>query len=168
MKRHFITIGSLLIPFLLAGVFLLIALTPIHRAFAAMNADTCASTHGTIMADCEKQFATVQNCADDAKSVKILPAYRQGVLVGEVDLRHSDTCNSYWTRTMAYGNSIGQIIDVEANNTFNDGMQDNENNANRGVDGSLLTFTAMTYKNVPQTASGVFDFSDGTSMTITL
>lgn len=168
MKRRFISIGLLLVPVLLAMAFLLLAPVQIHRAFAAMHVQTCASTYGTIMADCEKQFPILQNCVDDAKSVEILPAYHQEVLVGEVDLRHSDTCNSYWVRTMAYGSTIGQIIDVEANNTFNDGTQDNENNSNRGVDGSLLTFTGMTYNNVPQFGSGVFDFADGNSMTITL
>jgi hypothetical protein len=168
MKRYIYTIGSIVA--ILAVAILLAVVVPgrINRAFAASTQQTCANTNGTIMAVCEQQFPTVQNCVADAKSVRILPAYNKGVLVGEVDLRHSDACNSYWVRTMAYGSTKGLIINVEANNTFTNGMQDNEDNMNRGDDGSLLTFTAMTYKNAPQIASGVFDLTDNTSITVTL
>src|SRR5579859_7790610 len=112
--------GRLLMTIIACGLMILLLLgawlSPNATAHAHQGASqTCTSTHGTIAALCEGQFPILEHCADDAESVRILPAYVQGVLIGEVDLRHSSTCHTYWLRTMAYGGTNGLVLDVEAN-----------------------------------------------------
>src|SRR5437762_1023343 len=72
---------------------------------------TCASTQGTDTALCEKQDPTVQHCDLDVQSLRVLPADLGGGLVGEVDLRTSPTCHTYWIWTIVYGGVVHRTSD---------------------------------------------------------
>ena len=133
---------------------------------------TCASTQGTNTALCEKQDPTVQHCDLDAQSLKVLPVFYRGTLVGEVDLRTSATCKSYWIRTIAYGSAVqstsnGPVINVEANITFTDLTTENATNPTPQLDRSLLTWTSMTTK-IPSSTSGFLDLASGLSIRVNI
>ena len=171
MKKSLLTVGSaLLIPAILAGSLLFFVATCSVHAHAS-SSPSCALTGGTIAATCDGQDPVAQGCATSATNASVQPAFTGDTLIGEVDLRYSNTCKSYWVRTIAYANTQGLVSNVEANTTYASAsvVPENHDNTVRSADGSLSSYTNMTYQQVPQHASGVFDFSDTTpSITISL
>jgi hypothetical protein len=98
--------------------------SPLAFAHAIASGPTCASTKGTQQNLCEQQDPTEQGCANDAQSLEVETVYtNQNTLIGEVDLRHSATCKSYWVRTIAYTNAT-QVQAIEAIMSFQNGKTD--------------------------------------------
>ncbi|GCE15053.1 DUF2690 domain-containing protein [Tengunoibacter tsumagoiensis] len=99
----------------LMTTFMLLGVTVLHtrgfsslmtRAHAATsNTATCATTKGTQPALCEQQDPIIQGCVHDAKTIEQHPVFQsnqQTTTLGEVDLRYSSTCKTYWVRTIAF------------------------------------------------------------------
>lgn len=165
---------------LLSGLLLLIALAAAFVSKSALPlvtfnqsiADnlTCASTQGSITALCEKQDPIDQQCDVDAGSLLVQPVYYDHLQIGEVDLRYSPTCKTYWIRTWVYQRLIphangDRVLNVEANTTLLDGSQDNAENAVPASDGSVLIWTKMSIGR-PRPASGVVDLAQRSSLTV--
>jgi hypothetical protein len=53
------------------------------------------------------------------------------MLIGEVDLRHSATCKTYWVRTIAYANAT-QVQAIEAIMSFQNGKTDDDQETTSG------------------------------------
>lgn len=127
-------------------------------AHAAVSGPTCATTKGTQQNLCEQQDPTEQGCANDAQSLEVETVYtKQNVLIGEVDLRHSATCKSYWVRTIAYANAT-QVQAIEAIMVFQNGKTDDAHqtvsNGQETIAVTNMLFVIPT-KNAP-TRKGVF------------
>ena len=112
---------------LITTLVLLIGTTAFHLssfsllsfAHAMMLPSTCANTQGAQQNLCEGQSPTAQGCIQDAQTVELQSVYFQNTLIGEVDLRHSITCNTYWVRTIGYANATPQIQSVDATISLN-------------------------------------------------
>lgn len=131
--------------------------TLLSFAHAMAHQPTCASTQGTQPNLCNKQNPIAQGCTQDVQMLEVVSVFtKQNMLIGEVDLRYSNTCKSYWIRTIAYANAP-QVRAVDAIISFDDGqVQDHQNN-NAQPGQRLIVFTDMIQPTMlPKIASGVF------------
>lgn len=87
----------------------------------AHAATTCATTKGTQQDLCEQQNPVEQGCTQDAHSIEVESVYTsQNKLIGEVDIRHSALCKTFWMRTIAYANAQ-QVEAIDAIISFHTG-----------------------------------------------
>jgi Protein of unknown function (DUF2690) len=136
------------------------ALSSFAHAMAGhpLFSSTCQSTKGAQPALCEHQDPQAQGCTADAQSIEVQDVFSRGVLIGEVNLRYSFTCKSFWTRTIAYARAEGIIQAVHARVTFN-----NATTEDRPVSPNLLVARAPVISFMDMTmghfsgGSGVFD-----------
>jgi hypothetical protein len=86
-------------------------------------------------------------------------------VIGEIDLRHSPTCGTYWVRTIAYPFAVGSpVLLVEANISFTDQSSDDVPDNIIWFDGTKTAWTPMTVTR-PKVASGTFDLVGGQEIT---
>jgi hypothetical protein len=93
----------------------------------------------------------------------------QNTLIGEVDLRHSNVCKSYWVRTIAYA-TTSQVQAVDAVFSFNDGQVQDHQTTSVQPGQRLIAFTDMSQPTMlAKTVAGVFHLRGQTQpMTIPL
>lgn len=136
------------------------ALSSFAHAMAGRTlfSSTCQSTKGTQSVLCEHQDPQAQGCTADAQSIEVQDVFSRGMLIGEVDLRYSFTCKSFWTRTIAYARAEGIIQAVHARVTFNNATtEDRPASPNFLVARApVISFTDMTVGHFSG-GSGVFD-----------
>ena len=136
------------------------ALSSFAHAMAGRTlfSSTCQLTKGVQPALCEHQDPQAQGCTSDAQSIEVQDVFSRGMLIGEVDLRYSFTCKSFWTRTIAYARAEGIIQAVHARVTFNDATtEDRPVSPNFLVARApVISFTDMTMSHFSG-GSGVFD-----------
>jgi Protein of unknown function (DUF2690) len=128
------------------------------KAGLTLVSPTCQSTQGTQPALCEHQNPQTQGCTADAQSIEVQDVFSRGMLIGEVDLRYSFLCQSFWTRTIASARAEGIIQAVHAQLTFNDATtEDRQASPNLLVARApVISFTDMTHGHF-HGGSGVFD-----------
>jgi hypothetical protein len=132
-------------------------------AHAATPGSSCATTKGTQPALCEHQDPIFQGCVTDAEILDLQTVYQdnqQTKPLGEVDLRYSPTCKTYWIRTMAFVTTKGVFKDIHAMLTFHNGTK--EDIVGKNPSPSTLTpyvaWTDMTMAPIlPHAGSGSFD-----------
>jgi hypothetical protein len=116
----------------------------VSLAHAMTRSSTCATTKGTQQDLCEGQNPGTQGCLQDAQTTEMQSVYVQNTLIGEVDLRHSVTCDTYWVRTIAYANVMPQIQSLSATIAFNGTVHERqERNAPRGQ--RMIVVTNMLF-----------------------
>jgi hypothetical protein len=128
----------------------------------AAHADsTCIGGSENIPISCDEQDPIQQQCVNDAQTPQTIPAMYQGTLIGEVDMRFSPTCQTYWIRTIAYSSALDMVYRVEAQICcFLDQTQQNDvGNHIWPEDGSRTVWTQMTTTK-PRFASGIFDLAN--------
>jgi Protein of unknown function (DUF2690) len=135
----------------------------VSLAHAMTRSSTCATTKGTQQDLCEGQNPGTQGCLQDAQTTEMQSVYVQNTLIGEVDLRHSVTCDTYWVRTIAYANVMPQIQSLSATIAFNGTVHERqERNAPRGqrmiVVTNMLFWPATQKLRVVTTFSGTYTF----------
>ena len=137
--------------------FALSAFAHAMAGHASINA-TCQSTKGAQPTLCEHQNPQTQGCITDAQSTEVQDVFSRGMLIGEVDLRSSFTCKSFWTRTITYASAEGIIQAVHARVTFNDATtEDIPFSPNfLAARAPIISFTDMTHGHFSG-GSGVFD-----------
>ena len=130
------------------------------HAMANVSSPTCATTKGKNPQLCEHQDPITQGCTTDTQTLEIEDALYQGEQIGEVDLRHSTSCGTYWVRTIAYQNTVGNIQAIHATVTFQNATHEDI----LIVPGSLpqntevLAYTDMTRSlNATPFGTGVFE-----------
>src|SRR5262249_5854543 len=76
--------------------------SPSSFAHAMTLQPTCASTQGTQQNLCNQQNPLTQGCVQDAQTLEAVSVFdTHNSLIGEVQLRHSQTCKTLWVRTIA-------------------------------------------------------------------
>ena len=110
---------------LLTMLIILGGSTIIHQGFppfattahAATVNSSCATTKGAQPALCERQDPIEQGCATDAQTLDLQTVFQdhlQTKPLGEVELRHSPTCKTYWIRTTAFVTTTGIFKAIHA------------------------------------------------------
>jgi hypothetical protein len=141
----------------------------LSTAHAQQNQSTCAATNGTQTNLCDQQDPAGQGCAQDAQTLERVPAYNQGTLIGEVDLRHSNVCNTYWVRTIAYASAIPPVNAIDASITFTNGSVSDSGQIELQSGQPAIVYTEMSYKHfsISSNQYGVFHLA-GTAPPITV
>ena len=140
----------------------------------ASGITTCASTNGTQPNLCAQQDPVAQGCTTDAQTKENIPAYNQDTLMGEVDLRYSPTCNTYWVRTIVDPTLVPSM--VTGINAFIASTNGQTSSIGKPILSSGLdslfyrVYTKMAYKNFSTNSSpnGVYTLSNGQSITVSL
>ena len=156
---------------LVTTLILLVAVTALHvpgfslfsLAHAMTRSSTCATTKGTQQNLCEGQSPEAQGCLQDAQTVELQSVYVQNTLIGEVNLRHSVTCDTYWVRTIAYANVTPHVQSLSGTITFNGTIYERqERNAPHGqrmIAVTNMLFWPFTQKlRVAPSFSGAYTF----------
>ena len=89
--------------------------TAVHAA--PLSAPTCATTKGTQKSLCEHQDPIVQGCVIDAETLNlqtVSQGNQQTKPLGEVELRYSPKCKTYWVRTTAFITAKGIFKTIHA------------------------------------------------------
>jgi hypothetical protein len=125
-------------------------------AHAMTRQATCASTQGTQQTLCNQQNPIEQGCTQDAQTVEKVSVFDpQNTLIGEVDLRHSQTCQAYWVRTIAYANA-SHVQAVDAIISLNNGTIQDRQNSTVPSGQSLVVFTDMVQPTMAFKIAGAF------------
>lgn len=125
-------------------------------AHAMTRQATCASTQGTQQALCNQQNPLEQGCVQDAQTAEKVSVFDlQNTLIGEVDLRHSQACQAYWVRTIAYANAL-QVQAIDAIISFKNGKVQDRQNSNTQPGQRFLVFTDIIQLTMVPTIEGVF------------
>ncbi|BCL79591.1 DUF2690 domain-containing protein [Ktedonobacteria bacterium brp13] len=127
--RLFVVLGISLVTTLalLGGTIVLHAqgFTPFATtAHAASSTTTCAATKGTQQALCEHQDPVAQGCVIDTEILDLQTVVRENKPIGEVDLRYSPTCKTYWLRTQAFVTTQGVFKAIHAILLFHNHTQE--------------------------------------------
>jgi hypothetical protein len=143
--------------------------SPLASAHAPQHQSTCATTSGTLLNLCDQQDPIVQGCAQDAQSIESVFAYHQGTLIGEVDLRHSTLCNTYWVRTIAYASAIPPVNAIDAYITFTNGSVSDSGQIALQSGQPATVYTEMAYQHFSMSTNqyGTFHLT-GTASPITI
>jgi hypothetical protein len=157
--------------------------TLIHQGFppfataahAATVNSSCATTKGTQPALCERQDPIVQGCVTDAQTRDLQTVFQdrqQTKPLGEVELRYSPTCKTYWIRTTAFVTTTGVFKAIHAILVFHNHTK--EDIVGTSIVPSTITpyvaWTDMTVAPMlPHAGSGSFDmFGQPKPITIAL
>jgi Protein of unknown function (DUF2690) len=156
--------------------------TIIHRGFPpfattahAATVNSCATTKGTQPALCERQDPIVQGCVTDAQTLDLQTVFQdrlQTKPLGEVELRYSPTCKTYWIRTTAFVTTTGIFKAIHAILVFHNHIK--EDIVGTSIVPSTITpyvaWTDMTVAPMlPRAGSGSFDlFGQSKPITIAL
>jgi hypothetical protein len=92
---------SLLLAALLMGILLTMT-TKLTYAKSLDNFPVQNCAHARSFDQCNNQDPIQQGCAADATTVRTAAILFQGTMVGRLDLRHSNACNSNWGRTFSF------------------------------------------------------------------
>jgi hypothetical protein len=144
--------------------------SPFSFAHAMALQPTCTSTQGAQQNLCNRQNPVVQGCTQDAQTLEEVSVFdTNNTLIGEVQLRHSQTCKALWVRTIANANA-SQVQAVDATISLNDGQVQDHQNTNAQPGQRLVVITDMIQPTmVPKTVAGVFHLGGQTQpMTIPL
>ena len=122
---------------------------------------TCANTQGAQQNLCEGQSPVTQGCIQDAQTIEHQSVYFQNTLIGEVNIRHSDTCDTYWIRTIAYANVTPQVQSVSAiislNGKVHESKEKSSPRGQRMIAETNMLFWPFTQKlRVAPSFSGVY------------
>ncbi|GHP00771.1 hypothetical protein KSF_108180 [Reticulibacter mediterranei] len=157
--------------FLLVLAAVIVTATPAKAAGPLMiEAHSCVDSPNH--ENCNNQDPVRTRCDHDAQTVRSQPAWHNGVQVGYVDLRQSPTCQGYWVRGIGYAHSgimtIHAVIQTASDQPSLPGTRDIANNSLAQPDGSVQAYTDMSYQQQqpPTMTYVVFDFTDGTSLTV--
>jgi Protein of unknown function (DUF2690) len=156
--------------------------TIIHQGFPpfaptahAATVNSCATTKGTQSVLCERQDPIVQGCVTDAQTLDLQTVFQdrqQTKPLGEVELRYSPTCKTYWIRTTAFVTTTGVFKAIHAILVFHN--QSKEDIVGTSIVPSTITpyvaWTDMTVAPMlPRAGSGSFDlFGQSKPITIAL
>ena len=137
-----------------------VALLGSAHAMTNVSSPTCATTKGKNPQLCEHQDPIIQGCTTDAQTLEIEDALYQGEQIGEVDLRHSTNCGTYWVRTIAYQNTIGNVQAIHATVTFQNATHEDILIVHQSLPlhTEVLAYTDMTRSlNATPFGTGIFE-----------
>ena len=156
---------------LVTTLILLVGVTALHvlgfsffaLAHAMTRSSTCATTKGTQQNLCEGQSPEAQGCLQDAQTVEMQSVYVQNTLIGEVNLRHSVTCDTYWVRTIAYANITPHVQSLSGTIAFNGNVHERQEGSSprgqRMIAVTTMLFWPFTQKlRVAASFSGTYTF----------
>lgn len=98
-------------------------LAPFATIARAASVSSCARLKGTQPTLCEHQDPIVQGCVTDAETLDIQTVFRdrqQTKPLGEVELRYSPTCRTYWVRTTVFATTREGVKAIHAMLIFHD------------------------------------------------
>jgi hypothetical protein len=137
-------------------------LTPFATTAHAATVSSCATTKGTQPARCEHQDPIVQGCVTDAETLDLHTVFQDSQHtkpLGEVELRYSPTCKTYWVRTTAFAITKGVFHAIHARLLFHNQTQ--EDIVGTPIVSTLTPYVAWTDMTVapipPHVGSGSFD-----------
>jgi hypothetical protein len=147
----------------------------VTAAHAATLGSSCATTKGTQPTLCEHQDPIFQGCVTDAEILDLQTVYQdsqQTKPLGEVDLRYSPTCKTYWIRTMAFVTTRGVFKDIHAILVFHDHTKEDIVGKNP-IPSTLTPYVAWTDMTMapilPHAGAGSFDlFGHSKPITVNL
>lgn len=137
-------------------------LTPFVTAAHAATVSSCARTKGTQPGLCEHQDPIVQGCVTDAETLDLQTVFQdsqQTKPLGEVELRYSPTCKTYWIRTTAFATTKGVFKAIHAIVVFHN--QTKEDIVGTPIVSTITPYVAWTDMTVapipPHVGSGSFE-----------
>lgn len=113
---------------------------------------------------CEQQDPVIQGCVQDAKTLDLQTIFQGNQItkpLGEVELRYSPTCKTYWVRTTAFITAKGVFKTIHAILLFHNQKKEDIVGTPIFPDthGAYITWTDMTTTPIlPNAGSGSFDF----------
>jgi Protein of unknown function (DUF2690) len=171
--------GLFLLLFFLSAGWLLASMSTVHAAThdgidVQTVPHTCFDDPKATL--CDDADPLVANCVQDVRSIESVRAIHQGIWVGDVDLRYSPHCRSFWLRIVGFAGSSLLRVSVTAQFAGHPAqMGDCLASATQPAaclfdpDGGISTFTTMAFERRPLASSfGTFVFTDGTSMQVSL
>ncbi|GHO82343.1 DUF2690 domain-containing protein [Dictyobacter formicarum] len=169
-RRTLIILGSSLVTtlILIAGTIaihnqeLAPLLNTVHAAVTSV-ATTCATTRGTQQALCEHKDPIAQGCVIDAESLDLQTVFQdtqQTKPLGDVELRYSPSCKTYWVRTTAFVTRMGVLKAIHAVILFHNHTTEDITGTPKfaGTPFAYAAWTDMTtMPSSPHAGSGSFD-----------